>query len=63
MNGRFAQPMMGPRTADQHQIETYNPGLEGVLAGESTLCQVDEGESGLRYRGYAVADLAEQSTF
>ena len=54
---------MGPRTADQHQIETYNPGLEGVLAGESTLCQVDEGESGLRYRGYAVADLAEQSTF
>jgi 2-methylcitrate synthase/citrate synthase II len=34
-----------------------------VLAGESALCQVDEGESGLRYRGYAIGDLAEQGTF
>jgi 2-methylcitrate synthase/citrate synthase II len=34
-----------------------------VLAGESALCQVDEGETGLRYRGYAIADLAEQATF
>src|SRR5437660_8739793 len=41
----------------------YSPGLEGVIAGESALCQVDEGESGLRYRGYAVADLAEQASF
>ena len=43
--------------------ERYSPGLEGVLAGESALCQVDEGESGLRYRGYAVSDLAEHATF
>jgi 2-methylcitrate synthase/citrate synthase II len=41
----------------------YSPGLEGVIAGESALCQVDEGEAGLRYRGYAVGDLAEQATF
>ena len=41
----------------------YSPGLEGVLAGESALCQVDEGESGLRYRGYAIGDLADRSTF
>lgn len=41
----------------------YSPGLEGVLAGESALCQVDEGESGLRYRGYAIGDLANRSTF
>lgn len=41
----------------------YSPGLEGVLAGESALCQVDEGESGLRYRGYAIGDLAEQASF
>lgn len=41
----------------------YSPGLEGVIAGESALCQVDEGEAGLRYRGYAVSDLAEQATF
>ncbi|WP_447978295.1 citrate/2-methylcitrate synthase [Candidatus Nitrospira bockiana] len=41
----------------------YSPGLEGVLAGESALCQVDEGSSGLRYRGYAIEDLADHATF
>ena len=41
----------------------YSPGLEGVIAGESALCEVDEGAAGLRYRGYAVGDLAEQATF
>ncbi|MGH7233649.1 MAG: citrate/2-methylcitrate synthase [Nitrospiraceae bacterium] len=41
----------------------YSPGLEGVVAGESSLCQVDEGDSGLRYRGYAIGDLAEHATF
>ncbi|MCS6319435.1 MAG: citrate synthase [Nitrospira sp.] len=41
----------------------YSPGLEGVIAGESALCQVDEGEAGLRYRGYAIGDLAEWSSF
>jgi 2-methylcitrate synthase len=43
--------------------KTYSPGLEGVFAGESALCQVDEGESGLRYRGYAVEDLATHAGF
>lgn len=41
----------------------YSPGLEGVIAGETGLCQVDEGAAGLRYCGYAVTDLAEYSTF
>lgn len=41
----------------------YRPGLEGVPAGETALCQIDEGEAGLRYRGYAVGDLAEHATF
>ena len=41
----------------------YSPGLEGVTAGESALCLVDEGAAGLRYRGYAIADLAEWSSF
>ncbi len=41
----------------------YSPGLEGVPAGESALCQIDEGEAGLRYRGYAITDLADQATF
>lgn len=55
--------MMEHCTTDRQQTETYSPGLEGVLAGESALCQVDEGAAGLRYRGYAIADLAGQSTF
>jgi 2-methylcitrate synthase/citrate synthase II len=42
---------------------SYSPGLEGVIAGESALCLVDEGETGLLYRGYAVTDLAEHSAF
>ena len=42
---------------------SYSPGLEGIIAGESALCLVDEGESGLLYRGYGIADLAEHSTF
>ena len=41
----------------------YSPGLEGVIAGESAICQVDEGEAGLRYRGYAIGDLAGRSSF
>ncbi len=43
--------------------QAYSPGLEGVIAAESALCQIDEGEAGLRYRGFAVADLAEQASF
>ncbi|MEK6632829.1 MAG: citrate/2-methylcitrate synthase [Nitrospirota bacterium] len=45
------------------QTQPYSPGLDGVLAGETALCHVDEGEGGLRYRGYAVSDLAEKATF
>lgn len=40
----------------------YSPGLEGVIAGESALCLVDEGEAGLLYRGYPIRDLAERGT-
>ncbi|MEP6933061.1 MAG: citrate/2-methylcitrate synthase [Nitrospirota bacterium] len=41
----------------------YSPGLDGVLAGKTALCHVDEGEGGLRYRGYAVSDLAGKACF
>jgi citrate synthase len=40
--------------------ETYSPGLEGVIAGETTISTVT---GGLRYRGYPVVELAEKSTF
>jgi len=39
---------------------TYSPGLEGVIAGETAICTV---EDGLSYRGYFVGDLAEYCSF
>ena len=50
-------------TVDTTKTPLYSPGLEGVLAGETALCHVDEGEGGLRYRGYAVRDLAAKAAF
>jgi 2-methylcitrate synthase/citrate synthase II len=38
----------------------YSPGLEGIVAGETAICTV---EQGLSYRGYFVGDLAEHCTF
>lgn len=58
--------MVEKKTEERGQDGTgraYSPGLEGVIAGESAICQVDESDSGLRYRGYAISDLAEQATF
>ena len=56
---------MGTAMSESRARETqsYSPGLEGVIAGESAVCLVDEGESGLLYRGYGIADLAKHSTF
>jgi 2-methylcitrate synthase len=61
---------MAKKTTDEHRPASpgaesapYSPGLEGVIAGETVLCQIDEGEAGLRYRGYAVSDLAEHAMF
>ena len=50
-------------TTDPSHAPTYSPGLDGVIAGETALCHVDEGEGGLRYRGYAVSDLAGKARF
>jgi citrate synthase len=40
--------------------DLYRPGLEGVIAGESAVSTI---EGGLTYRGYAVEELAERSTY
>src|SRR5688572_3517428 len=40
--------------------ERYSPGLEGVIAGETSISTV---ETGLTYRGYAIEDLAANSTY
>src|SRR5256712_9090033 len=52
-----------PQARQDAPLPGYSPGLEGVIAGESALCEVDEGAAGLRSRGYAIGDLAEQATF
>jgi len=41
---------------------TYSPGLEGVIAGETAICQVDP-NAGLLYRGYDVHELAPRAPF
>lgn len=55
--------MKGALVDEVKDRPAYSPGLEGVIAGESALCLVDEGEAGLLYRGYPIRDLAEHGTF
>ena len=38
-------------------------GLEGVVAAETQLCDLDGANGRLAYRGYDIADLAQQATF
>src|SRR5579859_3025076 len=40
----------------------YSPGLEGVIAGESSICAVDP-NAGLLYRGYDIQELAAHANF
>ena len=42
-------------------VERAEPGLAGVIAGDTSICCVDQGE--LLYRGYTIADLAEKVCF
>jgi 2-methylcitrate synthase len=41
---------------------TYSPGLEGVIAGETSICWVDP-DAGLLYRGYDIHELALHASF
>ncbi len=41
---------------------SYSPGLEGVIAGETAICQVDPGGV-LLYRGYDIHNLATRAKF
>lgn len=41
----------------------YSPGLEGIVAGISTISEIDSNRSSLQYRGYDVHDLAERGSF
>ncbi len=41
----------------------YSPGLEGIVAGISSISEVNPEKQKLAYRGYDIEDLANQSTF
>jgi citrate synthase len=41
----------------------YSPGLEGVLAGETSLSKVDGANGRLTYRGYRIGDLVAHGTY
>jgi len=41
----------------------YSPGLEGVIAGETTISHVDSQRATLIYRGYDIQDLVRHSSF
>src|SRR6476619_2573937 len=49
--------------APDQATRPYSPGLEGVIAGETSL-SLDDGERGrLLYRGYRIGDLVAQGTY
>ena len=41
----------------------YSPGLEGVIAGETSIALVDGANGRLIYRGYPIGDLVRHSTY
>ncbi len=41
----------------------YHPGLEGVIATESSISDINGQKGILSYRGYSIEELAEKSTF
>jgi len=43
--------------------DSYSPGLEGVIAGETAISTVGKKGRGLTYRGYSINDLAAHATF
>lgn len=49
--------------ATMTEYPNYSPGLEGVIAGISTISEINSDNSSLEYRGYNVHDLAEQGSF
>jgi citrate synthase len=42
---------------------SYAKGLEGVIAAESEICQIDGANGKLYYRGYPIEELAQSSSF
>jgi citrate synthase len=52
-----------PTVAADHATRPYSPGLEGVVAGETSLGFVDGERGRLLYRGYRIGDLVTGGTY
>jgi citrate synthase len=55
-------PVAAPSPAARDD-RPYSPGLEGVLAGETSLSKVDGANGRLIYRGYRIGDLVEHGSY
>src|SRR5687768_13092051 len=42
-------------------MSEYSPGLEGIIAGETSICSISD--AGLAYRGYPIGELAQTCSF
>jgi citrate synthase len=49
--------------ATDQSSRPYSPGLEGVIAGETSLSYIDGAEGRLLYRGYRIGDLVAHGTY
>ena len=56
-------PADAPTIEATQAVRPYSPGLEGVIAGETSLSYVDGERGRLLYRGYRIGDLVEHGTY
>src|SRR5258705_7613241 len=49
--------------ASDQATRPYSPGLEGVIAGETSLSLVDGERGRLLYRGYRIGDLVANGSY
>ncbi len=48
---------------EEEKKNSYSPGLEGIIAGKTSICEIDPERATLTYRGYDIRDLAVKSTY
>ncbi len=56
-------PATAPSPDTDQASRPYSPGLEGVIAGETSLSYIDGAEGRLLYRGYRIGDLVARGTY
>jgi citrate synthase len=56
-------PADAPTEPSLQADRPYSPGLEGVIAGETSLSYIDGAQGRLLYRGYRIGDLVERGSY